>query len=124
MPYTSSLFAHAHIKTHSITSDMIGETGMVDNFDVSLSSSFIIFFLMKLELSETSKLSTIPVSLIMSLFNQFSTRLVLLVNVFSPRMRIAGKSSIQIASCNARHSNTATCRTQVFCLRMRISKNA
>ena len=29
---------------------------------------------MKLELSETSKLSTIPVSPIMSLFNQFSTR--------------------------------------------------
>ena len=61
------------------TNDMIGETGMVDNFDVSLSSSFIrkkkFFFLMKLELSETSKLSTIPVSPIMSLFNQFSTRL-------------------------------------------------
>ena len=49
-----------------------GETGMVDNFDVSLSSSFI--RKMKLELSETSKLSTIPVSPIMSLFNQFSTR--------------------------------------------------
>ena len=32
---------------------------------------------MKLELSETSKLSTIPVSPIMSLFNQFSTRPVL-----------------------------------------------
>ena len=47
---------------------MIGETGMVDIFDVSLSSSFIRnffirnFFLMKLELSETSKISTIPVS--------------------------------------------------------------
>ena len=35
---------------------MIGETGMVENFDVSL------FFLMKLEQSETSKISTIPVS--------------------------------------------------------------
>ena len=43
-----------------LNNDMIGETGMVDNFDVSLSSSFI--FLMKLELRETSKLSTIPVS--------------------------------------------------------------
>ena len=52
---------------------LIGETGMVDNFDVSLSSSFI-RKMMKLELSETSKLSTIPVSPIMSLFNQFSTR--------------------------------------------------
>ena len=57
-----------------LNNDMIGETGMVDNFDVSLSSSFIrkkkklFFFLMKLELSETSKLSTIPVSPIMSKF--------------------------------------------------------
>ena len=32
------------------------------------------FFLMKLKQSETSKISTIPVSPIMSLFNQFSTR--------------------------------------------------
>ena len=36
---------------------MIGKTGMVDSFDVSL----------ELELSETSKLSTIPVLPIMSL---------------------------------------------------------
>ena len=49
---------------------MIGETGMVENFDLSLSSSFI----RKLELSEMLKFSTIPVSPIMSLFNQFSTR--------------------------------------------------
>ena len=59
--------------------DMIGKTGMVNSFDVSLSSSFIrkkrpsssllcLFFLMKLELSKTSKLSTIPVLPIMSLF--------------------------------------------------------
>ena len=48
---------------------MIGETGMVDNFDVSLERRY-----------ETSKLSTIPVSPIMSLFNQFSTRP---VNIFS-----------------------------------------
>ena len=41
---------------------MIGKTGMVDNFDVSLISSF----LMKLEMSETSKQSTIPVLPIMS----------------------------------------------------------
>ena len=52
--------------------DMIDKTGMVDSFEVSLSSSFIrkLFFLMKLELSETSKLSTIPVLPIMSLFSQ------------------------------------------------------
>ena len=59
---------------------MIGETGMVENFDVSLCLSFIrkktfLQVLMKLEQSETSKFSTIPVSPIMSLFNQFSTRL-------------------------------------------------
>ena len=56
---------------------------MVDNSDASLSLSFIrkkrnLFFLMKLEQIEKSKLSTIPVSPIMSLFNQFSTRLVLI----------------------------------------------
>ena len=48
---------------------------MVSTF--SLISSFIRkknFFLMKLEMSETPKLSTIPVLPIMSLFNQFSTR--------------------------------------------------
>ena len=58
-----------------LNNDMIGETGMVDKFDVSLSSSFIrkkSIFLMKLELSETSKLSTIPVSPIMSLKFFFS----------------------------------------------------
>ena len=59
----ADLYLHIH--------DMIGKTGMVDSFDVSLSSSFI---RKKLELSETSKLSTIPVLPIMSLFNQFSTR--------------------------------------------------
>ena len=53
--------------------EMIGKTGMVDSFNVSLSSSFYkkkrgLFFLMKLELSETLKLSTIPVLPIMSLF--------------------------------------------------------
>ena len=54
---------------------------MVENFDVSLCLSFIrkkrpflpdealLFFLMKLKQSETSKFSTIPVSPIMSLFN-------------------------------------------------------
>ena len=54
--------------------DMIGKTGMVDSFNVSLSSSFGLFFLMNFELSETLKLSTIPVLPIVSLFNQFSTR--------------------------------------------------
>ena len=60
----------------SINMDMIGGTGMVDSFNVSLSASFITkkIFLMKLALSETLKLSTIPVLPIMSLFNQFSTR--------------------------------------------------
>ena len=79
-----SYYKVAMILLRTVTHLMIGETGMVDNFDVSLNSSFIrkkrrkekegLFFLMKLELSETSKLSTIPVSPIMSLFNQFSTR--------------------------------------------------
>ena len=49
---------------------MIGETGMVENFDVSLCLSFIrkkSTFLMKLKQSETSKFSTIPVSPIMSM---------------------------------------------------------
>ena len=49
---------------------MIGKTGMVDNFNVALSSIFIRkkrpFFLMKLKLSKTLKLSTFPVLPIMS----------------------------------------------------------
>ena len=54
---------------------MIGRKGMVDSFNVSLSESFIRKKLMKLALSETLKLSTIPLNFlpIMSLFNQFST---------------------------------------------------
>ena len=73
-----------------LNNDMIGRTGMVDSFNVSLSASFIRkkirlqafasgirLFLpddsARLALSETLKLSTIPVLPIMSLFNQFST---------------------------------------------------
>ena len=51
-------------------------TGLVDSFNVSLRTSFIrkkAFFLMKLILSETLKLSTNPVLPVMSLFNHFST---------------------------------------------------
>ena len=49
-----------------------------------------LFFLMKLKQSETSKFSTIPVSPIMSLFNQFSTRS---VNLMNTRVTVVGSDS-------------------------------
>ena len=59
-------------------SNMIGRTGMVDSFNVSLSASFI-----RKKLSETLRLSTIPVLPI----NRFSTGSVILsVGIFLKRV--------------------------------------
>ena len=49
-----------------MNNNLIGRTGLVDSFNVSLSASFI---LLKLVLSKTLKLSTNPVLPIMSLFS-------------------------------------------------------